>query len=219
VKLLADECCDALLVEGLRADGHDVLYMKETAPGATDAIVVQLAGDQQRVLGTEDKDFGELPGRGCKRPPSGQQSRLWSGVSLIHGRSGFRQHDQVEPFELLEGLIHRHQLILARHCERGQISIHAQFGRSPRNGGELLPTGIKAARLLDPADPLIGEETLVDRPCRLITQGGNTVGGQQGTGGQQPQQRLLGGAAKQDGRGGLLLSEPCANRGVKRVFG
>jgi predicted nuclease of predicted toxin-antitoxin system len=60
VKLLADECCDALLGEGLRRDGHDVLYVKEIGPGAADDTVLQMAADQQRVLLTEDKDFGEL---------------------------------------------------------------------------------------------------------------------------------------------------------------
>jgi len=60
VRFLADECCDALLVDGLRQDAHDVLYVKEAAPGAADATVLQMAADQQRVLLTEDKDFGEL---------------------------------------------------------------------------------------------------------------------------------------------------------------
>jgi len=60
VKLLADECCDALLVDGLRSDGHDVLYVKETGRGAQDDTILQLAAEQQRVLLTEDKDFGEL---------------------------------------------------------------------------------------------------------------------------------------------------------------
>jgi predicted nuclease of predicted toxin-antitoxin system len=70
VKLLADECCDALLVDGLRCDGHDVLYMTEIDPGATDDIVLQMAADQQRVLVTEDKDFGELAVR-LKMPAYG----------------------------------------------------------------------------------------------------------------------------------------------------
>jgi predicted nuclease of predicted toxin-antitoxin system len=60
VKFVADECCDALLVDGLRQHGHDVLYVKEIAPGVTDDKVLQLAADQERVLLTEDKDFGEL---------------------------------------------------------------------------------------------------------------------------------------------------------------
>jgi predicted nuclease of predicted toxin-antitoxin system len=60
VNLLADECCDALLVGGLRGDGHDVVYIRESAPGSDDQAVLQLAVSQQRILITEDKDFGEL---------------------------------------------------------------------------------------------------------------------------------------------------------------
>ncbi len=60
MNLLADECCDALVVEGLRGDGHDVLYVKEIARGTDDDTVLQMAAGQQRVLLTEDKDFGEL---------------------------------------------------------------------------------------------------------------------------------------------------------------
>jgi predicted nuclease of predicted toxin-antitoxin system len=60
VKFLADECCDALLVERLRAAGHDVLYIKDVSPGSPDDDVLRLACEQQRVLITEDKDFGEM---------------------------------------------------------------------------------------------------------------------------------------------------------------
>ncbi|HUE70694.1 MAG TPA: DUF5615 family PIN-like protein [Pirellulaceae bacterium] len=60
MKLLADECCDMPLVSGLRSDGHDVVYVKELAPGSDDQAVLQLAVADQRILLTEDKDFGEL---------------------------------------------------------------------------------------------------------------------------------------------------------------
>jgi predicted nuclease of predicted toxin-antitoxin system len=60
VKFLADECCDALLVAGLRQAGHDVLFVMESARGADDATVLQQAASDQRILLTEDKDFGEL---------------------------------------------------------------------------------------------------------------------------------------------------------------
>ena len=60
MNFLADECCDALFVQGLRGDGHDVLYVKEAAPGTDDQTVLQMAAGQQRILLTEDKDFGEL---------------------------------------------------------------------------------------------------------------------------------------------------------------
>jgi predicted nuclease of predicted toxin-antitoxin system len=60
MNFVADECCDALLVDGLRADGHDVLFIAEVSPGSDDAVVLQMAAGQQRILLTEDKDFGEL---------------------------------------------------------------------------------------------------------------------------------------------------------------
>ena len=40
--------------------GHDVLSALEAAPGATDDELLALALAEQRILVTEDKDFGEL---------------------------------------------------------------------------------------------------------------------------------------------------------------
>ena len=44
----------------LRADGHDLLYIREVAVGSDDGTVLKMATDDERVLITEDKDFGEL---------------------------------------------------------------------------------------------------------------------------------------------------------------
>lgn len=60
MKFLADECCDAKLVKKLRDAGHNVLYVMENAPGSTDTEVLEKAFIEERVLITEDKDFGEL---------------------------------------------------------------------------------------------------------------------------------------------------------------
>lgn len=60
MRLLADECCDAALVAALRTTGHDVRYVAEDFPGATDQVVLDLATRENRILLTEDKDFGEL---------------------------------------------------------------------------------------------------------------------------------------------------------------
>ena len=60
MKLAADECCDAELVAGLRDDGHDVWYAMESARGADDKIILHHAAADERILLTEDKDFGEL---------------------------------------------------------------------------------------------------------------------------------------------------------------
>ncbi|MBM3860981.1 MAG: hypothetical protein FJ395_15225 [Verrucomicrobia bacterium] len=60
MKLLADESLEARLVEFLRTQGHDVLFVAEMSPGMSDTEVVALANREQRVLLTNDKDFGEL---------------------------------------------------------------------------------------------------------------------------------------------------------------
>ena len=68
MKLL--ECCDAGLVEALRREGHDVTYILEMRPGATDTEVLQQARRDERILLTVDKDFGELVYR-LRRPVPG----------------------------------------------------------------------------------------------------------------------------------------------------
>lgn len=70
MNFLADECCDAPLVEVLRAQGHDVLYAVESMEGAPDQAVLERAMAERRILVTEDKDFGELVFR-LRRPAFG----------------------------------------------------------------------------------------------------------------------------------------------------
>jgi predicted nuclease of predicted toxin-antitoxin system len=60
MRLLADESCDFAVVRALRASGHDVLSVAEISPRAEDTDVVALTIRENRVLITEDKDFGQL---------------------------------------------------------------------------------------------------------------------------------------------------------------
>ena len=70
MRFLADECCDAALVDALRSDGYDVLYAIESLRGATDDELLAVAFSDRRILLTEDKDFGELVYR-LQRPAHG----------------------------------------------------------------------------------------------------------------------------------------------------
>ncbi len=70
MKFLADECCDVPLIESLRSGGHDVVYAKEQMKGEEDDVVLERAFRENRVLITEDKDFGELVYR-LKKPAKG----------------------------------------------------------------------------------------------------------------------------------------------------
>ena len=60
MRFLADENVSRLVVERLRAAGFDVSSIRETRPGASDKDVLNEAGSDDRVLITEDRDFGEL---------------------------------------------------------------------------------------------------------------------------------------------------------------
>jgi predicted nuclease of predicted toxin-antitoxin system len=60
MRFLADESCDFAVVYALRKAKHDVLAVAEIAPRAADSEVIKLAVKQERILLTEDKDFGQL---------------------------------------------------------------------------------------------------------------------------------------------------------------
>jgi hypothetical protein len=60
LKFLADECCDVGLVSSLRKEEHDVQYVLEIQRGGSDDVVLRQAYQEERILLTEDKDFGEL---------------------------------------------------------------------------------------------------------------------------------------------------------------
>jgi len=60
MRFLADENCDFAVVRALRANGYDVLSVSDISPRAEDFEVVKLAVREERILLTEDKDFGQL---------------------------------------------------------------------------------------------------------------------------------------------------------------
>jgi predicted nuclease of predicted toxin-antitoxin system len=96
VRWLADECVAAGLVDALRDAGHNVTYVIEVAPSLTDAEVVSLAQSEERLLLTDDKDFGDLIFRQIRDIPGVVLLRLdparrwlqWSRVELAIERYG-----------------------------------------------------------------------------------------------------------------------------------
>ncbi len=60
MRFLADESCGVVLGRSLVQAGHDVLEVRQARPGAEDECVVGLAVSENRILLTEDKDFGWL---------------------------------------------------------------------------------------------------------------------------------------------------------------
>jgi predicted nuclease of predicted toxin-antitoxin system len=60
MNFLADESCPGPVIRALLDAGHDVVAISEVAAGAADEQVLERALNENRVLITEDKDFGEL---------------------------------------------------------------------------------------------------------------------------------------------------------------
>lgn len=60
MRLLANENFPLDAVEALRENGHDVAWIREDARGSKDEQVLELAQQEDRILITFDKDFGEL---------------------------------------------------------------------------------------------------------------------------------------------------------------
>ena len=60
MRFLADENVSSLVIERLRADGHEVAAIVAIQSGAPDTTVLKTADVERCVLITEDRDFGEL---------------------------------------------------------------------------------------------------------------------------------------------------------------
>jgi predicted nuclease of predicted toxin-antitoxin system len=59
MRFLVDECTGPAVAAWLRQHNHDVVSVYEQAQGSADDIVIQSARDEDRILITNDKDFGE----------------------------------------------------------------------------------------------------------------------------------------------------------------
>jgi predicted nuclease of predicted toxin-antitoxin system len=74
MNFLADESVDRQIVDALRRDEHEVLYVAEMDPGISDDAVLDKAEKESAILSPADKDFGELVFR---------QQRITNGVVLV----------------------------------------------------------------------------------------------------------------------------------------
>lgn len=60
MQFLADENVSRHVVERLRVDGLDVVSIGTTKSGASDKDILSTADGENRILITEDRDFGEV---------------------------------------------------------------------------------------------------------------------------------------------------------------
>lgn len=59
IMILADEGLNGNLVKALREDGYQIIWVKESNAGMADEDIIALAREDNQILITEDKDFGE----------------------------------------------------------------------------------------------------------------------------------------------------------------
>lgn len=74
VRVLIDECCDRMVALGLSEAGWDVAYVAHQYAGAEDRVLVDVAATEDRIIITQDYDFGDLVIR---------QAQASCGVALI----------------------------------------------------------------------------------------------------------------------------------------
>lgn len=69
MRFLADENISPTIATALEALGHDVVAVGVAMPSAVDEAIIERAIAEDRILVTEDKDFGELAFKHKVRPP------------------------------------------------------------------------------------------------------------------------------------------------------
>lgn len=70
MRFLVDESSDKLLANLMKRAGYDTTFVGDVMPTATDETILDSAEKENRVLISDDKDFGELIFR-LNRPTSG----------------------------------------------------------------------------------------------------------------------------------------------------
>ena len=58
MRFLVDECTGPAVARWLKEHGHDVFSVYDDAPGIADTEVLRRAHEEDRILITNDKDFG-----------------------------------------------------------------------------------------------------------------------------------------------------------------
>jgi len=136
MRFLADECCDFAAVRALRAHGHDVLAVGEYQERSEDKDVMARAMAENRILLTEDKDFGWLvyagrmdsPGVILIRFPASARSLLADVVlKLVNEHSS----QLVEAFVVLQPGAARFSFG-PHHSQRSQHSHQPDPAAAPR---------------------------------------------------------------------------------------
>ncbi len=92
LKFLADVNIEKTIIEEIKALGYDIICVTNINPGMPDTEVCKLANKENRILITNDKDFGEIVFR---------QKSISSGIILIR----LKRHSIKEKIKLVKKLL------------------------------------------------------------------------------------------------------------------
>ena len=113
MNMMADECVDRQIVARLRREGHEVLYVAEMDPGIPDETILERANQNNALLLTTDKDYGELIFR---------QNRISAGVLLLR-LAGL---SQIEKARIVSSIIRDHSNELSVFTVASRKSTYSQ---------------------------------------------------------------------------------------------
>ncbi|HRD77487.1 MAG TPA: DUF5615 family PIN-like protein [Hyphomicrobiaceae bacterium] len=94
MRFLVDECLLAEIVNELRLDGHDVHWVADDLQSVEDAVLLEIANAERRILMSDDRDFGELVFK-CAMPDIGIVSLRVAKFKMDAGRIGAYAADKV----------------------------------------------------------------------------------------------------------------------------
>ena len=97
MRFLVDECTGIKLSKLLKESGFDVIFIGDVIPGVSNGEVLSKAEKEDRILITDDKDFGELVFR-LKKPSQG----------VIHLRTSTT--DAYKRFKIILSLLENHEV-------------------------------------------------------------------------------------------------------------
>jgi predicted nuclease of predicted toxin-antitoxin system len=105
LKFLADENLPRICVASLRSQGFDVTWISEISASISDAEVCSLARMEDRIIITNDKDFGDLVIRDRISVPGVILLRLRgmgsSEIAAIVGQAMLQPHDWSGQFSVV----------------------------------------------------------------------------------------------------------------------
>ena len=102
MKFLADVNIEKVIVDEFRKLGYDITWIAEENPHLDDMGIFKIAQKENRILLTNDKDFGEIVFR---------QKLVSSGIVLFR----IKGQDTMEKLKLLRKLLISHKDRISKH--------------------------------------------------------------------------------------------------------